>query len=365
MHKTMGIAIAATLMVASVGTGALANAFDKDVTIVVDGVSTHTQSFGTTVADVLAARNITVNERDQIIPLPDEPIADGERIVVNYARPVTVTIDGIPMTQWTTAATVSDAMRVFGLNDPNTRLSIDPSTSIPKEGISFEANRPQRVILTVDGRRKVLTSAAKTIREFLSDQHITIGKDDRVTPGPDEKISADLEIVVNRVMIEQIEVDEEIEPATITTEDSSKDAGSEEVTQEGKKGTKKVTYRVVHVDGNEESREKLDEKIITPAIDRHVTKGTKRANAPAVADGSVWDQIAQCESGGNWSINTGNGFYGGLQFNPGTWQAYGGGAYAPTADQASREQQIAIAEKVQAAQGWGAWPACTARLGLR
>ena len=86
-------------------------------------------------------------------------------------------------------------------------------------------------------------------------------------------------------------------------------------------------------------------------------------NADA-APTSVWDKVAQCESGGNWNTNTGNGYYGGLQFSAGTWTAYGGGAYAPTANLASREEQIAIAEKVQAAQGWGAWPACTASLGL-
>ncbi|MGP4011582.1 LysM peptidoglycan-binding domain-containing protein [Streptomyces sp. 4N124] len=83
----------------------------------------------------------------------------------------------------------------------------------------------------------------------------------------------------------------------------------------------------------------------------------------AAADGGVWDRIAQCESGGNWHISTGNGYYGGLQFAAGTWRAYGGTAYAPTADQASREQQIAVATKVQRAQGWGAWPTCSARAG--
>lgn len=85
-------------------------------------------------------------------------------------------------------------------------------------------------------------------------------------------------------------------------------------------------------------------------------------NADA-ADNGVWDRIAQCESGGNWHINTGNGYYGGLQFSASTWRAYGGSAYAPTADQASREQQIAVAGKVQSAQGWGAWPVCSARAG--
>ncbi|WP_221359554.1 transglycosylase family protein [Streptomyces beigongshangae] len=83
----------------------------------------------------------------------------------------------------------------------------------------------------------------------------------------------------------------------------------------------------------------------------------------AAADNGVWDRIAQCESGGNWHINTGNGYYGGLQFSAGTWRAYGGSAYAATADRASRAQQIAVAAKVQRAQGWGAWPTCAARAG--
>jgi hypothetical protein len=83
----------------------------------------------------------------------------------------------------------------------------------------------------------------------------------------------------------------------------------------------------------------------------------------AAADGGVWDRIAQCESGGNWHINTGNGYYGGLQFAAGTWRAYGGGVYATTADRASREQQIAVATRLQHASGWGAWPVCARRAG--
>ncbi|MFJ2162055.1 transglycosylase family protein [Streptomyces sp. NPDC087856] len=83
----------------------------------------------------------------------------------------------------------------------------------------------------------------------------------------------------------------------------------------------------------------------------------------AAADSGVWDRIAQCESGGNWHINTGNGYYGGLQFSAGTWRAYGGSAYAATADQASKSAQITVASKVQRAQGWGAWPVCSVRAG--
>ena len=87
--------------------------------------------------------------------------------------------------------------------------------------------------------------------------------------------------------------------------------------------------------------------------------------APAVAAGSVWDQLAQCEANGNWAINTGNGYHGGLQFSPGTWSAMGGGEFAPYAYQATREQQIVVGERTLAAQGWGAWPGCARKLGLR
>ncbi|MFI8966230.1 transglycosylase family protein [Streptomyces sp. NPDC053493] len=82
------------------------------------------------------------------------------------------------------------------------------------------------------------------------------------------------------------------------------------------------------------------------------------AGTASAATSAEWDAVAQCESGGNWSINTGNGYYGGLQFSASTWAAYGGTAYAPTADQASKSQQIAVAEKVLASQGKGAWPSC-------
>ena len=83
----------------------------------------------------------------------------------------------------------------------------------------------------------------------------------------------------------------------------------------------------------------------------------------AAADSGVWDRIARCESGGNWHINTGNGYYGGLQFSGGTWRAFGGETFAGRADLATRVEQITIAEKVLDVQGWGAWPACSRKLG--
>ena len=89
------------------------------------------------------------------------------------------------------------------------------------------------------------------------------------------------------------------------------------------------------------------------------------AAAPAAnaAPDSVWDRVAQCESSGNWNINTGNGFFGGLQFTASTWRAFGGNVFADSANHASREQQIVVAERVLAGQGWGAWPVCSRKAG--
>jgi nucleoid-associated protein YgaU len=92
-----------------------------------------------------------------------------------------------------------------------------------------------------------------------------------------------------------------------------------------------------------------------------VVAGTAPANAASVG---TWDRLAQCESSGNWHINTGNGFYGGLQFTQQTWSGFGGGRFASRADLASKAEQIAIAQRVLHAQGWGAWPSCSSQLGL-
>jgi len=106
---------------------------------------------------------------------------------------------------------------------------------------------------------------------------------------------------------------------------------------------------------------------------KHIAAATLASGAVAIgitaapasaAPASTWDRLAACESGGNWRINTGNGFYGGLQFTASTWRGFGGTAYASRADLASRAQQIAVAERVLKVQGWRAWPACSAKLHL-
>lgn len=98
----------------------------------------------------------------------------------------------------------------------------------------------------------------------------------------------------------------------------------------------------------------------TTTIPRQSTPRT-----PMVIDGNVWDALAQCECGGNWGCNTGNGYFGGLQFAASSWNGFGGTEFAPMAHMATREQQIVVGERILARMGWGAWPGCARKLGLR
>ncbi|TCK26655.1 surface rod structure-forming protein G [Pseudonocardia endophytica] len=152
-------------------------------------------------------------------------------------------------------------------------------------------------------------------------------------------------------------------------QDPNAPAGTRTVVDPGAEGTRSVIWRVNYDNGREVGRERIGAGSSTPAKPRVVKVGTKQAevekpaekkksDAPAVGGSTRWDKIAKCESGGDWSINTGNGYYGGLQFDKQTWNAYGGDQYAPRADQASREEQIAVAEKVADDRGYGAWPVC-------
>lgn len=129
-----------------------------------------------------------------------------------------------------------------------------------------------------------------------------------------------------------------------------------------------LNVRIPAVDEQLTSRQ-LPGAAETVVIARPVSSGAAAPTQPkrqaanyAVGDGSVWDKLAQCEAGGNWAINTGNGYYGGLQFTLGSWQTAGGSGYP---NEASREEQIARGEILQQRQGWGAWPACTSALGIR
>ncbi|WP_291314946.1 resuscitation-promoting factor [Corynebacterium sp. UBA2622] len=355
-----------------VGGAATAAAASKDVTVDVNGQTTTVRTFASDVNGALQAAGVTPGSQDLIYPAPGEKLASGETVTVRTAKPVALVVDGAEKQLTSTAVTVADLIGEAGVTAAAS-TDVDPDQPVT-DGMTVDVTTPKIVSIN-DGGNIVYTSAAKkTVAQLLADRGVTVDSNDRLNVPLDAPVGENMEIRIDRVETSDVLDTVEFDAPANYVDDSNLDQGSEEVREPGVKGEKKITHRTTWVNGKIESTQTVGEKETRAAKPATVARGTKAAVhtaaakgavAPSVAGGSVWDSIAACESGGNWSTNTGNGYQGGLQFDQSTWAAYGGTAYAPTADQASREQQIAIAEKTQAAQGWGAWPACTAKLGLR
>ncbi|EFK54431.1 transglycosylase family protein [Corynebacterium genitalium ATCC 33030] len=354
-----------------IGGATTAAAAQKTITVDLNGEETELNTFAGSVDGALEAAGVDVGDKDLVHPAPGESLSNGDTVTVRTAKPVGVRIDGGQVQQvTTTAATVNDFLgEMPGVAGGSAHdYSADQRV---EDGMTIDVTSPKIVSITDGGKTTYTSAPARTVAELLAARGVVIDSNDRVTPSLNTPVTEDMAVKIERVDITQRTATEEFEADPTYVDDDSLAPGEEKVREKGEKGERKVTRRLVTVNGKVESDDVLKREETRKARPAVIARGKQQAggntgaSAPAVAGGSVWDSIAQCESGGNWSINTGNGYYGGLQFAASTWSAYGGGQYAPTADQATREQQIAVAEKVQAAQGWGAWPACTASLGIR
>jgi hypothetical protein len=175
-----------------------------------------------------------------------------------------------------------------------------------------------------------------------------------VVSAPAEAMKGDPDFVTIKTVEKYVPHDKFAAPVIEKKDDSMK-AGETKVVRPGKPGVRNVTYAFVYENGRLASKHVIKQDVLKKPRAKVVRVGTQVPDGP-------WDRLAQCESGGNWHINTGNGYYGGLQFSLGTWHAYGGTGLP---SQHSRETQIAIATKLRnASGGYGAWPACAAKLGL-
>nr|WP_300336800.1 resuscitation-promoting factor [Actinomyces sp.] len=187
-----------------------------------------------------------------------------------------------------------------------------------------------------------------------------------------QEASTGLTVTGTQTTISTVTEDSEQAYETVREETASLPEGETQVKTPGANGLVRTTYQVTSLGGQEASREVLSQVTVTPATQEVLLVGTASAatattttaadSGGTAASGDVWAALAQCESGGNPATNTGNGYYGMYQFSLGTWQALGGSGLP---SEASAEEQTAMAQKLQARSGWGQWPACTSRLGLR
>ena len=356
----------ATLLVG----GGLAVVNKKDVTIDVNGQQMDLVTMSNSVEGALKQAGIKIGPDDLIVPSPNERLTRTESIKVRSAKSVAVVVDGQEKTIKSTALTVDELVseigsEIGGVNEGDL-MSKGRDTVIPADGMKLDITRPKVVSINDGGDVTYTQMAASNVGDLLRRRNINLNPEDVVTPSITSPVKAGMDVRIDRVRTDQVRETVPFEAPANYKDDATAFEGDEVVEEAGTPGSKEVKRSIRIVNGKEESNTVISEKEVTPAKPATIKRGTKaKASAPSVANGSVWDSLAQCEAGGNWAINTGNGFSGGLQFTPSTWLAYGGGQYAPQAHLATREQQIAVASKVQAGQGWGAWPACTAKLGLR
>jgi uncharacterized protein YabE (DUF348 family) len=360
------VGAAAVAVAAVIGTTVGYAAMGKHVTLNVDGAVEHVTVTGHTVGDVLQDQGISLRSHDEVAPAVDEPVRDGTTIAVRYGKPLELDVDGESTTYWVTATDVRGALAEISRSFQRADLSVSRGAEITRDGVRITIATPKRLTFVIGGKRAVhRTVPAYTVAQALKELNVKVGRHDVVRPGLHQEVTAGERIVLDRIRIVRKHVTGEAVPfPTVTRKDSSKPRGSSAVVRSGRDGLRDVTYRITFRNGHLVAREVLSQRVVRDPVAQIERVGTRTvATTTSSASGTaVWDRLAQCESGGNWAINTGNGYYGGLQFSLGTWRAYGGTGLP---SDASRLTQIAIATKVRSASGgYGAWPACAASLGL-
>jgi resuscitation-promoting factor RpfB len=358
--------LVATLLVALTFAGGYAVGTHKTVTLSVDGSSVTVSTMKSHVIDVVRENGFDVGERDDLYPAANDAVEQSETIVLRRSRPLQVSVDGRDSRQmWTTAATVQEALKQLSMTD-TAPAAASRGTRVPLEGMSLPVVGARTVQINDAGVLRTVRLAAANVAGLLQAAGVPLQQSDTVVPAANSPVIDGMQIQVTRVRVARVTETAPLEPHDAQVPDVTMNMSRQVVVDAGMAGTQDVTYAVATVNGVETGRLPVANVVVIPARDGLIRIGAKPGTeVPPVAEASAWDALSGCEAGGNWAINTGNGFYGGVQFDQNTWERNGGLRYAQRADLATREEQIAIAEITRARQGWGAWPVCSGRLGVR
>jgi uncharacterized protein YabE (DUF348 family) len=357
----------------------------RQLTLTIDGQQTVVWTTATTVEDALAqiGRDPSAYElsadRSREIPL------DGLTLTAATLHPVTIDNKGVSSSVTTAATTVGDVLTDQGITlAANEQVNPAAGTAVTA-GLAISIVTLPTIAIADGGNPAApfIGTPGGTVGSLLANNGIAVSAIDQVSPSVDTPLTDGMQVTINRIGILEQQVTEDLaQPADETVKDSSLPAGTTQVESQGHPGSASVTYHVIYSNGNEATRVEVGRTVTTEAVASVVHVGSAAASssssssASASSDSSAstdsssssssvpassgssgvdWDAVANCESTNNWSINTGNGYYGGLQFDVSTWLSAGGGQYAPRADLATREQQIAVAENLYASRGLSPW----------
>lgn len=351
----------AAVIVSLTGSGGAAAAMDKSVKLDVDGHETTVNTYDSTVGDVLKDEGIQVGPHDAMSPSPQAHVGHGDSIKIDRGHLLKMTVDGEHREQWVRSSTVGQALNQMGIDDNGAFVSADRNQPISGKEMQLTVNTAKSVQLVDGGNPRQVQTTAPTVGDLLKDQKVNVGPQDSVSPSMTEKLTTGSSVTVNRNGSSVVNVTQPVASPEQEIVDPTMFKGEEQVVTQGNPGEKIVFMRVAQRNGKETDRSPVGEKVT-----KQPTPTVKRVGAKEPPDSQVWDKLVQCEGGGDWATDSGNGYYGGLQFDKKTWDANGGSQYAPYPNQASREQQITVATKIRDGRGggYGAWPSCSKKLGL-
>lgn len=375
----ISVAAATALLVAGTAAAAVGTSY-RHVTVEVDGVAHDVSGFFTTAGDALSTAGVSVGAHDLVAPASDQRVASGDTVVVRTATEYDVTVDGNQTTAWSTAPSISGVLAAL----PASASSMAADRSYTRAEMPV-AETGETIHVIADGTTTdIVASSSEGTTAILEKAGVSAGPIDRVTL---ENKDGETTLRVARVVRGTVSTTTEIPYETEEREDAEAEEGTEKTVQEGVAGSEVTEAYQETIDGNVTVSAVLSTTRTEPTK-RVVSKGTKAKKtedtpassssgaassgssssgsspaAPAAVSGddaAIWAAIAQCESGGNPSINTGNGYYGMYQFSLPTWRSVGGSGLP---SDASVEEQTMRARMLQQRSGWGQW-GCAYRLGL-
>ena len=342
-----------------------AKAGEKLVTIYDRGVEKTIVTKARTIREALKLAKFSIDERQDVVEpsLDSEMVAEKYNINIFRARPITI-VDGNKRLKVTTAeqtpALIAKAAGIEVFEEDKTTLSNSDNMAVDGANMVMKIDRASMVNFVLYGKESVIRTHAKTVGELLKEKNINPKKDDTLSVDRSTKIIPGMKIELWRNGKQTITAEEDVKFEVEKVQDANRDSGYREVKQAGENGKKNVTYEIEMKNGVEVSRKEIASVVTKEPKKQIEIVGTKSSTSFSGSFSEALARLRSCE--GNYTSNTGNGYYGAYQFDKRTWGNYGGYELASDAPAAVQDEK---AWQTYKARGWQPWPTCKVKMGLQ
>ncbi len=354
MRRSLQLSLFALVLLGLVGATMAFFLAQKAVTITVDGQLRTVGTYAETVGEMLEEEGLEPASHDVVLPAVHQEVSDGDTVILNRARPLELTVDGVSREVYVTALSVDEALDQLGYRADGLVLSASRSERLPLDGMQLTITTPKDVLLVADGQERVVSTTAATAGDLLAEQGIALSETDKTSLYLNQALLNRMRLQVYRVQINETSETTDVPFEKVETPNPDAFVGERAVTTPGAAGQQVTTYRVTVVDGVETGREVLSTTVTVPPVAEQATVGTKpKPTVAPTADGLNWAALAKCESGGNpRAVNSRGGYYGLYQFSLSTWASVGG---TGNPIDASPDEQTARAQTLYNKAGAGQW----------